>query len=128
VANVVDIRAQDEYRQLFKAADYSSQAGVTTVDMLGNHCDIGGSYDNGIAALALEAATAFLQRSGVPISDAVAARRFAGVDTIAIHSEEVDDAGQRKWDVYGHFESLRIRTPSPRLTEPVVRRSSIARK
>src|SRR4051812_47181436 len=63
VRNVVNIRAQDDYRQLFKAVDYSSQAAVRTIEMIGNHCDIGGGYDNGIAALTLQAATAFFRAS-----------------------------------------------------------------
>lgn len=117
VQNVVDIRAQDEYRQLFKATDYSSQPGVTTVAMLGNHCDIGGSYDNGIAALALQAATTFFRNSGLPIGDVDPKRRFAGVSAIAIHSEEVDDMGHPQWDVYASFLSHDIKVPSPRLPD-----------
>jgi hypothetical protein len=115
VENVVCIRAQDEYRQLFLAADYSRQRGITCVDMLGNHCDIGGSYDNGIAALTLEAATAFFRRSGVPIAEVDRSRRFAGVDSIDIHSEEFDEHGNRQWDVYAQFASLTIKNPTPRL-------------
>jgi hypothetical protein len=101
-AHIVNLRAQDEYRQLFRAVDYSAQAAiVTTIPMLGNHCDIGGGYDNGLAALALEAATAFLQRSGLPLG-AVGDRAFAGVESIAIHSEDSDEGQelQSKWDVY----------------------------
>lgn len=118
--NLVQIRAQDEYRHEFHAADYSGQKGsVTCIDMLGNHCDIGGGYDNGIAALTLEAATKYLRKSGLSIADVDEFRRFAGVDAIAIHSEEVDDAGHDKWSVYGHFESNNILRPSPRVTDIV---------
>lgn len=53
--NMVVIRAENEYRYAFKAADYSSQIGAKTFDMLGNHCDIGGGYDNGLGALNLQA-------------------------------------------------------------------------
>jgi hypothetical protein len=67
VSNVVNIIAQDEYRELFMAVNYSSHPAITTVAMLGNHCDIGGGYDNGIAALTLEAATAFFRNSGLAI-------------------------------------------------------------
>jgi hypothetical protein len=117
VRNIVQIRAQDEYRHLFKAADYSSQTFVRRVDMLGCHCDIGGSYDNGIAALTLEAATAFLQKSGLPVANVDPSRRFAGVSAVAIHSEELDNFGNPKWDVYGHFNSISIANPSPRLVD-----------
>lgn len=115
--NVVQIRAQDEYRHLFKAVDYSSQPCVTCIDVLGCHCDVGGSYDNGIAALTLEAATRFFQRCGLPIADVDPARRFSAAKDICVHSEELDDLGNLKWDVYDHFSSLDIRTPSPRLTD-----------
>lgn len=121
VSNIVDIRAQDEYRQLFKAADYSSQSCVMTIAMLGNHCDIGGGYDNGIAALTLQAATAFFLKSGLPIGSVDASRVFAGVVSIAIHTEEVDDYGRPQWDVYlPGFESAVIKRPSPRLSGPKV--------
>lgn len=121
VSNIVDIRAQDEYRQLFKAVDYSSQSCVTAVAMLGNHCDIGGGYDNGIAALTLQAATTFFRNSGLPIEAVGAGRVFAGVESIAIHTEEVDDYGRPQWDVYlPGFESTVIKRPSPRLSGPKV--------
>ena len=42
-------------------------------------------------------------------------RRFEGVDSIAIHSEEFDDRGRRKWDVYAEFLSQFIEDPSPRV-------------
>jgi|GEM_PF-991508 len=126
-SNIVNLRAQDEYRQLFKAVDFSAQkAIVTTIPMLGNHCDIGGgyaSYDSGLAALALEAATTFLQRSGLPL-DPVGERKFAGVNSIAIHSEDADEgeALQSKGDAYlpgpqiGTFNSVDDLAQSPRLS------------
>ncbi|HEV7821421.1 MAG TPA: hypothetical protein VGO84_09585, partial [Burkholderiales bacterium] len=114
VSNVVNIVAQDEYRDLFMAVDYSGQSAITTVAMLGNHCDIGGGYDNGIAALTLEAATEFFRNSGVPLGPIDDERRFKGVDSIAIHSEERDDNGRRQWDVYAEFLSQFIKNPSPR--------------
>lgn len=121
VSNIVDIRAQDEYRQLFKAADYSSQSCVMTIAMLGNHCNIGGGYDNGIAALTLQAATTFLHNSGLQIGPVDPHRQFAGVGSIAIYTEEVDDQGRPQWDVYlPGFESAVIKRPSPRLSGPKV--------
>ncbi len=103
VRNIVNIRAQDEYRQVFMAVDYSAQSCVRTVPMLGNHCDIGGGYENdGIAALTLEAATAFLKNSGLPIGPVAATRKFDGrLERIAIHSEDGDEGEIEKyWNVY----------------------------
>lgn len=114
--NLVSIRAQDDYRQLFKAVNYSGQRGVKTIAMLGNHCDIGGGYDNGIAALTLQAATDFFRRSGVRLGDVADGRKFGGVNFIAIHTEEFDDTGAPQWDVYPPgFVSAAIKDPSPRL-------------
>jgi len=121
VANIVNIRAQDEYRDFFKAVDYSAQSCVTTVAMLGNHCDIGGGYDNGIAALTLQAATTFLKNSGLPVASVSRSRRFAGVKSIAIHSEDVDDRDQPLWGVYPpgpEFLSSVVQDPSPRYADP----------
>jgi hypothetical protein len=100
VSNLVVIKALNEYRHLFKAVDYSCQSDVvTTFAMYGNHCDIGGGYDNGIGAISLEAATVFLRKTGLPLAKVPQTRRFhAG--SIAIHSEEFDHHGHKIWDVY----------------------------
>lgn len=129
VSNIVSIRAQDEYRQLFKAVDYSAQSCVKSVPMLGNHCDIGGSYENdGISGLTLEAATTFLANSGLPIGPLAPSRKFDGrVEFIDIHSEDAVEGGapESKWSVYSpgpQIASFRIHDdlPSPRLSDPHV--------
>lgn len=126
-SHIVNLRAQDEYRHLFRAVDYSAQAAIViTIPMLGNHNDVGGGYDNGLAALALEAATAFLQRSGLPLGP-VGDRGFAGVEHIAIHSEDADAGAepQSKWDVYwpgpqiNTFDVIEDLAQSPRLSAPL---------
>jgi Uncharacterized alpha/beta hydrolase domain (DUF2235) len=86
VQNIVVIRSENEYRIQFKPANYEGQPGITTIVMPGNHCDIGGGYDNGIAALTLRSATGFLQASGLSIADVDAGRAFVSSQT-AIHSE-----------------------------------------
>ena len=98
VKNVVVIKAMNEYRVLFKTVDYSPLgSAVKTFSMYGNHCDIGGGYDNGLGAVSLEAATRFLQKCGLPISDVPAERqRLSG--EIVIHSEKFDEYGNQKWD------------------------------
>ncbi len=98
--NIVAIKALNEYRHLFKAVDYSRQSDVvTSFGMYGNHCDIGGGYDNGIAALALEAATAFLRKTGLPLDKVPPMRRLRS-RSIAVHSEEFDNHGHKIWDLY----------------------------
>lgn len=109
VTNAVAIKAMNEYRTMFKSVDYSKQTDIVkTFGMYGNHCDIGGGYDNGLGALSLEAATKFLQRSGLPINDvpyereripderkhARGKKRKRVADKVVVHSE------QDTWDVY----------------------------
>ncbi|TCV85425.1 DUF2235 domain-containing protein [Sulfurirhabdus autotrophica] len=92
VKNCVAIKALNEYRKLFLAIDYSKQADiVTTLRMYGNHCDVGGGYDNGFGALTLQAATQFLQKSGLPVADVPPGReRENALDKFVIHSEQFD--------------------------------------
>ena len=127
VEHIVQIRAQDEYRYLFKAADFSCQPAVKRIDVPGCHCDVGGGYDNGIAALILSAATQYLQH-WIPLGDVSPTRAFAGVNEIAIHSEELDDTGNQKWDVYDKFQSLTIKEPSPRQVDAVLKILPAARQ
>ncbi len=112
VKNVVVIKALNEYRHLFKAVNFSKQNDrVTTIGMYGNHCDIGGSYDNGLAALSLEASTQFLRKSGLSIIHVPINRKFVQ-NKITIHSEEYDQNGNKIWDVYNEdgfsFEDHRL--------------------
>ena len=95
--NLVDIFAHDEYRALFKAADYRAQPGMTIVPMFGSHSDIGGAYDNGIGAISLQAATDFFIRSGLAIAPVPGDRQFDG--NIVLHSEG------DSWTEYASFQS-----------------------
>ncbi|MBN8474837.1 calcium-binding protein [Sulfuritalea sp.] len=98
VRNLIDIEALNEYRNLFKGADYRNHPGITTIGLYGNHCDIGGGYDNGIGSLSLQAATGFLQNSGLIISGVPSDRTYAS-NAFGIHSEQYDNNGQKIWDV-----------------------------
>lgn len=98
--NVVIIKALNEYRQFFKAVDYPKQKDLLkNLALYGNHCDVGGGYDNGLAALSLDAATKFFQKSGIPILDVPDSRKFQR-NEVAVHSERKDDHGNEIWDVY----------------------------
>jgi hypothetical protein len=112
VKNVVVIQAQNEYRYLFKGVDYANQQGVKVLEAIGNHCNIGGGYDNGLGALYLEGATRFLQRSGVPISEVDPSRHHDATKPLIVYDESDRSreenfltAGQSrgKWDVFATF-------------------------
>lgn len=80
--NVTVVRAQNEYRTWFKGVDHSHHPGVNTVDVTGNHCNIGGGYDRGIGAHVLEASTEWFRKTGVPVSEVPAAKRHDGSATV----------------------------------------------
>ena len=108
-SNVVHLFALNEYRHLYKAPKYRGVHGITTVDFVGCHCDVGGGYDNGLGALSLQAATTYFQRCGLPMDDVPVHRHFAmpAADAL-VHSEgvynEPPDAN-RPWDAYRNFEA-----------------------
>jgi hypothetical protein len=114
VKSVVCIKALNEFRTMFRAVDYSKQRPtVKTFGMYGNHCDIGGGYDHGLAAVSLEAATRFLQKSGLALSDVPYERQLIpdqrkyrgtgkkrrGADRICIHREEAEKDDSQLWSV-----------------------------
>ena len=100
VRNLVVLRALNEYRYLFKGAEYRHHPSsiINTYDIYGNHCDVGGSYDNGLAGLTLATAARLLKQLGLLIGDVPAQRTFRPSD-IAVHTEEYDNFGNKIWDV-----------------------------
>jgi hypothetical protein len=91
--DVLVVRADDEFRTEFKAADYSHDPRVKTVNLHGNHCGIGGgSHQRGTAAAALEGSTKYLQNSGVTVADVPASQRFDPNEPIPLHSEAYQTA------------------------------------
>ncbi|AOW11897.1 hypothetical protein LPB72_02185 [Hydrogenophaga crassostreae] len=83
--SITVVQAKNEYRVPFKGVDHSGHPGASVVPVTGNHCDIGGGYDNGIAARVLESSTAWMKKSGLPIAEVPPERRFDG--SAAVHHE-----------------------------------------
>jgi hypothetical protein len=83
--NITVVQAQHEYRSPFKGVDHSGHPQVRVVPVTGNHCDIGGGYDNGIAARVLESSTVWMKKAGVPIAEVPPERRHDG--TAVVHHE-----------------------------------------
>jgi hypothetical protein len=100
VRNLVDLRALNEYRYLFRGAEYRNHPPsiINTYDVYGNHCDVGGGYDSGLAGLTLATATRLLQQLGLPIAKVPPQRVFRPGE-IAVHTEEYDAYGNKIWDV-----------------------------
>ncbi|AUH53153.1 hypothetical protein CXB49_21340 [Chromobacterium sp. ATCC 53434] len=119
--NLLVLRAENEYRALFKAADFSAQAGALNFNFPGNHCDVGGGYDNGLAGLTLQAGTAFLQQAGVPVADVPPQRRFDPRQPALVHDEGVNQYGQTIWSTYGSYDQDRV----ARRTAQVARQAEV---
>lgn len=91
--DVLVVRADDEFRTEFKAADYSRDPRVNTVSLHGNHCGIGGgSHQRGTSAVALEGSTKYLQNSGVTLADVPASQRFNASEPVPLYSEAYQTA------------------------------------
>ncbi|HAX21834.1 MAG TPA: hypothetical protein DCY64_16350 [Hydrogenophaga sp.] len=91
--DVLVVRADDEFRTEFKAADYSRDPRVRTVNLHGNHCGIGGgSHQRGTAAAVLEGSTKYLQNTGVTVADVPASQRFDTNEPVPLHSEAYQTA------------------------------------
>lgn len=96
--NAVVIKALDEFRCAFAAADFGDAPQLRTIGVRGNHGNIGGFYDNGIGACMLEGATTFLRRSGLTLGDVPVERGFVN-ENVFIYNESWDRKynNPKKW-------------------------------
>ncbi|KUM02246.1 hypothetical protein AWB61_16830 [Chromobacterium sp. F49] len=120
--NLLILRAEHEYRSMFQAADFSAQRGAVNASLPGNHCDVGGGYDNGLGALALQAGTGFLQKAGLAIADVPQSRRFDPRQPALVHDEGVNQYGQTIWTTYGSYDQDRV----ARRTDQVARQAEVS--
>lgn len=100
--NITVVQALNEYRTPFKGVNHGGHPNASVVSVTGNHCDIGGGYDNGIAARVLESSTAWMQKAGVPTAGVPPERRHDG--TATVHHErdlpktaEIGEASRSPW-------------------------------
>lgn len=136
VKNIVVIRGENEYRYLFKGVDYANQAGITILSATGNHCNIGGGYKHdGLGDLYLDAATQYLQKSGLNIAEVDLSRRFDPKAKLAVYDEsgtQQNEVGnplnqeqkRGQWDVYARFTVGAEHQPA-RLLEDVAKPAQI---
>jgi len=114
--NIDVIRAQHEYRKLFNGVDYGSNPHINIVEVMGNHCDIGGGYDRGISALVLENAREMFSRAGLRLSPLNDEMRHREDEPVQIHHE---DWGLPSWVTETHDPHDGVETGAPRkLEEP----------
>jgi Uncharacterized alpha/beta hydrolase domain (DUF2235) len=124
--NIFVLRALDETRYLFPAADFSSDPRVQTFKLPGNHGNIGGFYDNGIGAIVLESMTDVVGRVGIRISPIPSNRAFDATAPANIYTEAYDsimldngEPGRRaRWGEAGSGDDRRRTVvPRPVITE-----------
>ncbi|HEU5047344.1 MAG TPA: hypothetical protein VFT64_05805 [Rickettsiales bacterium] len=114
VQNLVVVRAQNEYRDYFPAADYTGD-NATIVPVIGNHGDAGDLYDNGLGGIYLGAYTNFFHNAGLTsIGPVPSSRAYAAGTPVYVHSEsqstaEILTTGDF-WDAT--YNSLDIRDPN----------------
>lgn len=136
VRNIVVPQAENEYRYFFKGVDYANQPEIKVKVVTGNHCNIGGGNgDDGLGNLHLEAATKFLQKSGLDIADVDVSRKVSSTQTYKVYdeSEQHPDTFQvisghssraGQWDAYSFFKENDLHQ-TPRLLEKAVSPASI---
>src|SRR5579885_117640 len=102
VQNFTVVRAAQEYRSNFLAADYGSD-GQSLFTVPGNHSDIGGGYGLGggtpqqqaeqnLGAIYLQGYTDFFANAGLNIAPVAADRRYNSAVATYIHSESLTGA------------------------------------
>lgn len=126
VANIVCLFALNEYRYMFPAADYRKEHGITTIYMQGDHCDVGGGYDNGLGAITLQAATDFIQKCGLSaLADVPNNLKFACPEANKLVHTEGSLASVEgrvtNWSAYRDFEAnSQDLLPSTRIVHVVI--------
>jgi hypothetical protein len=88
VQNLTVVRAENEYRSQFTAADYGTDNDAI-VNAPGNHSDIGDAYDEGLGGVYLQAYTNFFQNAGLSMLPVLSTRQYQSGSTLAIHSESL---------------------------------------
>jgi len=84
--NITEIQATAEYRKWFKDVDHGGNPNVSTVEVLGNHSNIGGSYDRGISARILDPSREWFAKAGVPINQIHEEMRYQA-DNVKVYEE-----------------------------------------
>jgi len=85
--NITEVQATAEYRRWFKDVDHDADPNVSSVEVIGNHSNIGGGYDQGISARVLEPSRAWLDKAGIPINKIPEHMRYREDEPVRIYEE-----------------------------------------
>jgi len=86
--NITVVRSQHEYRTKFKGVDYGENPHINIVEVMGNHSDVGGSYDQGISAQVLENSRELFSNQGYPLNPLSDDMRYRDDESVQIHHED----------------------------------------
>jgi len=86
--DITVVRSQHEYREDFRGVDYGDNPNIHIVEVMGNHCDIGGGYDRGISARVLENSRELISSAGTPINPLSDEMRYRDDEPVQIHHED----------------------------------------
>lgn len=125
--------ATDENRTDFRPMDFSNDPRVTAVWTRGNHCGIGGGYDdlNGTSAAVLEGITGYFQNLGTALGAVPDQLKFNSNALATLYTEEFQTARngniiqdietgtkQRDWRIDSGPRKM-INMPAPSATNPL---------
>jgi len=85
--NITEVQATAEYRRWFKDVDHDTNPNVSTVEVMGNHSNIGGGYDQGISARVLEPSRQWFAHTGLPVDEIPEHMRYRADEPARIYEE-----------------------------------------
>ena len=80
------VRAENEQRSAFKAADFSDPA-VTYIGVTGNHGDAGAFYDEGLGGIYVDKYADYFRKAGLALGSLPVERVYNGTESVVIHAE-----------------------------------------
>jgi len=86
--HITEVQATSEYRRWFKDVDHDADPNVSTVEVMGNHRNIGGGHDEqGISARVLESSTQWFVKAGIPLDELPEHMRYRADEPARIYEE-----------------------------------------
>ncbi|MCL1960792.1 MAG: DUF2235 domain-containing protein [Desulfovibrionaceae bacterium] len=112
--------AEDELRALFKRADYANDERVKLLQVPGNHCGLGGGYDqHGSAAAVLEGSVNYLRNSGIDLGPVPPQLRFDPARPVPVYSEVQQITRGNDYPPVVEYNEPVAGAPGQRATRPV---------
>ena len=113
--SVLILGASQERRQAFPALDgvdlnNLGDPRITRIDLAESHTGIGGGYDRGVGAYALQIGRDFLAKGGIPIAE-VPLELAPGSAPLYVHDSSADGYNNEIWDTSLSRKTIAINNP-----------------